>query len=77
MFITEFFKQDMPGRRTEKDDNSVLRIGDLRKTRLTLGQLNRLRMMNDVRKFEHDQKLEDLKKQYATPAAEGGAPATV
>jgi len=77
MFITEFFKQDPAGRRTEKDDNSTLRIADLRKTRLTLGQLNRLRMMNDVRKFEHDQKLEDLKKQYAAPAAEAGAPATI
>jgi hypothetical protein len=77
MFITEFWKQDPIGRRTEKDDNSTLRIADLRKTRLTLGQLNRLRMMNDVRKFEHDQKLEDLKKQYAVPAEGAGMPATV
>lgn len=77
MFITEFWKQDPIGRRIEKDDNTTLRMSDLRKTRLTLGQLNRLRMMNDVRKFEHDQKLEDLKKQYAAAPAEGAPPASV
>ena len=57
-----------------KDDNSVMHLKDLRKTRLTLAHLNRMRMANDVRKFEFEQKMEDVKKQYAV-APEGGAPA--
>ena len=58
----------LPGYYTEKDDSTVLKLSDLRKTRLTLGQLNRLRIMNDVRKLEHEQKLEKVQKQYAIPA---------
>ena len=77
MYITEFWAQDPAGYRDEKQDNSPLKISDLRKTRLTLGHLNRLRMMNDVRKFEHDGKMEDLKKQYSAPAAGEGAPASL
>ena len=51
-----------------------MHLKDLRKTRLTLAHLNRMRMANDVRKFEFEQKMEDVKKQYAV-APEGGAPA--
>lgn len=73
MLLNEFFTDDT-GRRTEKDDNSVLKLHDLRKTRLTLGQLNRLRIANDVRKFEHESKLDAIKDQYTPPAepAAGG-----
>ena len=63
-----------PGYQNEKDDNTVMKLGDLRKTRLTLAHLNRLRMTNDVRKFEFEKKLEAVKDQYAAPAAEGGMP---
>lgn len=77
MYISEFWSKEPHGYQDEKQDNSVLKISDLRKTRLTLGQLNRLRIMNDVRKFEHDKKMEDLKKQYSAPAAGAGAPATI
>ena len=72
MLLTEFFNDEV-GFRTEKDDNSVLKLHDLRKTRLTLGQLNRLRIANDVRKFEHESKLEAIKDQYTPPAEPGGA----
>jgi hypothetical protein len=51
-----------------------MKLGDLRKTRLTLAHLNRLRMANDVRKFEFEKKLETIKSQYgASPEAAGGA----
>lgn len=68
MNLLEMFKEtDMPGYRTEKDDNTVPRLSDLRKTKLTLAQLNRLRIMNDVRKLEQEKKIEKVQKQYFTP----------
>jgi hypothetical protein len=60
------------GYATEKDDQSILKLSDMRKTRLTLGQLNKLRMMNDVKKIEHEQKLKKLSVQYKPAAPEGG-----
>lgn len=73
MKLLEVFDQDPTGYRTEKDDNTVLTKNEPRKTRLTLGQLNKLRIMNDVRKLEHERKLEKVQKQYAQPAAPAGA----
>lgn len=71
MNIIELFETDTPdGYRTEKDDNTVVKLRDLRKTKLTLAQLNRLRIMNDVRKLEHEQKIEAVKTQYAQPPAD-------
>jgi len=75
MFITDLLESPepaKPGYASEKDDNSVMKLGDLRKTRLTLAHLNRLRMANDVRKFEFEKKLETIQSQYAAPAAEEG-----
>ena len=57
MILLEMFDEDLPGYRTEEDDNTTLRLSDIRKTKLTLGQLNRLRIMNDVRKLEKEQKM--------------------
>jgi hypothetical protein len=73
MNIFELFQPEPPGYRTEKDDQTALKLSDLRKTKLTLTQLNRLRIMNDVRKLEHEKKIEAVQSQYkAPPAAEGG-----
>jgi len=74
MFICELFEPTPDGYSTEKDDNSVQKLSDVRKTRLSLAQINRLRMMNDVRKFEHEKKLTTISKQYK-PAEDVGAPA--
>jgi hypothetical protein len=71
MFITEMFDDAKIGYQSETDDQSVLKLTDMRKTRLTLQHLNRLRQANDVRKFEHEKKIEIVKKQYAAPAAAG------
>jgi hypothetical protein len=74
-FLTESddtIKPTAPGYATEKDDQSILKLSDMRKTRLTLGQLNKLRQMNDVRKIEHEQKLKTLATQYKPPAQEPG-----
>jgi hypothetical protein len=70
MNILEIFEPNPTGYATEKDDNSAVKLSDLRKTKLTLKQLNRLRIMNDVRKLEHEQKLDSVRNQYKAPAAE-------
>ena len=77
MLLTEMYNEAQPGYQSEKDDNSVMHLKDLRKTRLTLAHLNRMRMANDVRKFEHEDKLKRVSKQYKAPAAEAGMPAGV
>jgi hypothetical protein len=50
-------------------DNSQLSINDMRKTRLTLRQLNKLRKMNDIRAVEYKEKLKLVRQQYAPPPA--------
>lgn len=72
MQVLELFNPTPDGYRTEKEDNSVLKLDDTRKTRLTLDRLNRLRIMNDTRKLEHEKKLEKVSTQYKPPAAAPG-----
>lgn len=82
MFLSEFFIienngtdviQPTPtGYATEKDDQAIMTLSDLRKTRLTLGQLNKLRQMNDIKSIEHEQKLKTLSIQYKAPAPDAG-----
>lgn len=73
MNIFEIFEPMPTGYSTEKDDQSPLKLSDLRKTKLTLQQLNRLRIMNDIRKLEHEKKIDAVQSQYkAPPATEGG-----
>ena len=75
MIVNELYEPTPPDFRSEKQDNTVLKKDDTRKTRLTLDRLNRLRIMNDARKLEHEQKLEKVADQYKAPAAAEGAPA--
>lgn len=70
MNILEIFEPMPAGYQTEKDDHTALKLSDLRKTKLTLKQLNRLRIMNDVRKLEHEKKIDAVQQQYKAPAAE-------
>ena len=72
MYITELFEPTAPGYRDENEDNSVMHLGDLRKTKLTLAHINRLRMASDVRRFEHEKKLKSVATQYRAPAEAGG-----
>ena len=69
MLLTEFFKKDPQAYQDLSQDNSQPQLGDLRKTRLTLRQLNKLRMMNDVRAVEYKEKLKNIRTQYAPPPA--------
>ena len=72
MNLNELYEPTPPGYETENQDNSVYKMDDNRgrQSRLTLDRLNRLRIMNDTRKLEHEQKLEKVADQYKAPAAE-------
>ncbi len=49
------------------DDKSVLKRGDTRKTRLTLRQINQLRMQSEAHEYERESELEFVKQMYGTP----------
>ena len=72
MHIMEVFDPATAGYQDEKDDQSVVKMDDSRKTRLTLAHLNQLRQSHDVRKLEHEKKLEAVAKQYQAPPEAGG-----
>lgn len=74
MNIFELFDPAPEGYQDEKADNSTLKMTDSRKTRLTLAHLNQLRQGHDVRKLEHEKKLEAVAKQYQPAPESGGAP---
>jgi prephenate dehydrogenase len=69
MILNEIYSREPEAYQDVAQDNSQPTLNDLRKTRLTLRQLNKLRQMNDVRSFEYKEKLKQVKKQYAPPAA--------
>ena len=69
MILNEIYERSPEAYQDVSQDNSQPRLGDLRKTRLTLRQLNKLRQMQDVRSYEYKEKLKQVKKQYAPPAA--------
>lgn len=70
MMLHEMLHDNTPSAyRDERNDGSALKFGDVRKTKLTLSQINLIRKMNDQRKVEYAQKLKDIKLQYgAAPA---------
>ncbi len=49
------------------DDKSVLKRSDTRKTRLTLRQINQLRMQTEAHEYERDSELEFVRQMYGTP----------
>ena len=53
MILQELYNK-YPGYQDENDDQSKPSLGDLRKTKLTLKQLNKLRRMDDIRKYEKE-----------------------
>lgn len=69
MILKEFWDKEPQAYQDLSQDNSQIQARDLRKTRLTLRQINKLRLMNDVRMFEYSEKLEKIRKQYAVTAA--------
>jgi hypothetical protein len=68
MILLELFSRENSAYQDLSQDNSQPRLGDLRKTKLTLRQINKLRRLNDVRGFEFKERLEKVRRQYAPPA---------
>ena len=68
----ELFDKEPEGFQDLEDDNSRPKLRQLRKTKLTLSQINKIRRMQEVRKFEYDEKLKYIRKQYAPPPAVPG-----
>jgi hypothetical protein len=51
-------------------DDSVIRKSDTRKVRLTLRQLNQLRMQSEAHEMERDSELSFVRQMYGQPPAE-------
>ena len=72
MILNEIYEKSPAAYQDLSQDNSQLKLGDLRKTRLTLRQLNKLRQMQDVRGYEYKEKLKLVRMQYAPPPVAPG-----
>ena len=70
MILNELFNRAIPGYQDLEDDNTQITTDDLRKTRLTLKQINKLRQMNDIRNIENEEKLGKIKNMYSAPIEE-------
>lgn len=57
------------------NDKSVLKKSDTRKIRLTLRQINQLRMQSEAHEYEKESELEFVRQMYGTPAGEAAQPA--
>ena len=68
MLLNEFYKKEPQAYQDLSQDNSQPTLKNLRKTRLTLRQLNKLRKMNDIRAVEYKEKIKLIRKQYEPPA---------
>jgi prephenate dehydrogenase len=68
MILTELYQRSPEAYQDVAQDNTQPGLSQLRKTKLTLRQINKLRKMNDVRAYEFKEKLKDVKTQYAPPA---------
>ena len=68
MIFNELFEGARTPYQDLAQDNSQPRLGDLRKTKLTLRQINKLRRIQDVRAYEFQEKIKRVQQQYAPPA---------
>jgi len=69
MFLNEMFNASNGDFQDLSRDDSVEKVKDLRKTRLTLAQINQLRKMNDQRTVEYVDKIKQVRQQYGAPPA--------
>ena len=62
MILNELYQRPSSAYQDVAQDNSQPKLGDLRKTKLTLRQINKLRRLNDVRQFEFSEKIKKVQK---------------
>jgi hypothetical protein len=67
MILLELYQPTPSAYQDPDQDNSQPRLGDLRKTKLTLMQINQLRKLNDIRQAEFKERLERIQTQYSPP----------
>lgn len=65
---TNDFSKDR--RYDSKSDFSVMKRSDTRKIKLTLRQINRLRMQSEAHELEKESELSFIRQMYGTPPAE-------
>lgn len=77
MLLREFFTYDSKTKKTSEDqwyspsrDQNRLRRGDTRKTRLTLRQINRMRVAREVHDEELKRERAFIARMYASPLPE-------
>ncbi len=77
MLLNEFIEPPKLGFQDVNSDNSKPTFKSTRKTKLTLKQIRKLRRMLDVRNFEQNTYLEQVRRQYGPQPeqAGGGMPA--
>ena len=76
MNLLEMFDAPVNGMQDVNSDNSKPTYKTSRKTKLTLKQIRKLRRMLDVRNYEKQKYLENVRKQYgAKPEEAAGGPA--
>jgi hypothetical protein len=68
MILNELYLREENAYQDVSQDNTQPKLGDLRKTKLTLRQINKLRRLNDVRQYEFKEKVKQVKLQYSPPA---------
>jgi len=69
MNLYEMFQTTHAGYESNEDDNTILKgLRDMRKSKLTLAQLNKIRVMNDMRTYEKEKELASIHDQYGTSA---------
>jgi hypothetical protein len=69
MDLNDLFEKN---RYSVEDDKSVLIIGDTRKVKLTLEQINKLRRIKEAKKFEEYEKLQKVQAQYGAESSDDG-----
>ena len=62
MLLLELYRRENSAYQDVAQDNSQPQLGDLRKTKLTLRQIN------NVRQYEFKEQVKKVKTQYAPPA---------
>lgn len=72
MLLVEFYNANQPAFQETNDDNSKPKYTELRKSRLTLKEINKIRRMHEVQSYERALDLKKIRKQYTPPQNTGG-----
>ena len=70
-FDKDTLQMSQDGRYNPEKDSDVVKKSDTRKTRLTLEQINQLRVASDLHEQEKEKELEFVRQMYGIPAQPG------